>query len=114
MDIPEDDPRNPAVIADNVGDNVGDVRPVWELICSSPLRARSLPLSHLPMAILLWSCFLFWIAGAGVFSSFLGYFAVGAKDGATAPVRPSQRRDCFVCFRSGIQRHHHALSLCWS
>ncbi|MFP4279090.1 MAG: sodium-translocating pyrophosphatase [Halochromatium sp.] len=87
--IPEDDPRNPAVIADNVGDNVGDVAgmgaDLFESYCGSILAAAALgaaafvadPAMQMkaiaaPMAI----------AGIGIMLSVLGVFLVKTREGA--------------------------------
>ena len=86
--IPEDDPRNPAVIADNVGDNVGDVAgmgaDLYEsyvgsivapmalgaiLIKSSPATGMLLPLM---------------IAAVGMIASIIGCFFVRSKEGGNA------------------------------
>ncbi|GKY94850.1 hypothetical protein MPSEU_000450000 [Mayamaea pseudoterrestris] len=80
--IPEDDPRNPAVIADNVGDNVGDVAGmgadlfesyVGSIIAAMTLANHDIAKVTLPL----------WISGAGIFASMAGYFIVKVKDGAT-------------------------------
>lgn len=82
MDIPEDDPRNPAVIADNVGDNVGDVAgmgaDLFESFVGSIIAAMQLAQGD-PVQIML----PIWVAGVGIVSSFFGYFAVRTKDGAS-------------------------------
>jgi K(+)-stimulated pyrophosphate-energized sodium pump len=82
MDIPEDDPRNPAVIADNVGDNVGDVAgmgaDLFESFVGSMIAAVALANGDIAEIML-----PFWISGAGIVASIIGYFAVGAKDNAT-------------------------------
>ena len=83
--IPEDDPRNPAVIADNVGDNVGDVAgmgaDLYESYVGSIISAcalgvaafHSLEAMALPMLI----------AALGVVCSIFGTFFVRTKEGAT-------------------------------
>ncbi|MEM7628316.1 MAG: sodium-translocating pyrophosphatase [Planctomycetota bacterium] len=98
--IPEDDPRNPATIADNVGDNVGDVAgmgaDLYESYYGSILATMALgaaaaftlasagrpdadqtafamQLAAAPMAL----------AGLGIFCSIIGIFTVKAKENAT-------------------------------
>ena len=88
--IPEDDPRNPATIADNVGDNVGDVAgmgaDLYESYCGAILSAAALGATAFaslgvetqmsgviaPMII----------AAVGIILSILGIFMVKAKEGA--------------------------------
>lgn len=83
--IPEDDPRNPAVIADNVGDNVGDVAgmgaDLFESYVGSVISTASLAVAAglgfagvgLPMIL----------AAIGIFASIIGSFFVRTKEGAT-------------------------------
>jgi K(+)-stimulated pyrophosphate-energized sodium pump len=100
QNIPEDDPRNPATIADNVGDNVGDVAGMGadlyesyagSILASAALGASAILLKYkallsrpdldkmafnaviLPMVI----------AGIGIIASILGIFLVRTKEGAT-------------------------------
>jgi K(+)-stimulated pyrophosphate-energized sodium pump len=95
--IPEDDPRNPAVIADNVGDNVGDIAGMgadlyesyvgsivatMALSCAAGLKENGV---LLPLVI----------AAIGTIASIIGYFFVRAKEKASQAV-------LLVALRRGI------------
>lgn len=88
--IPEDDPRNPATIADNVGDNVGDVAgmgaDLYESYCGSILSTAALGATAFAMnadmqlkAVIAPMI----IAAVGIFLSLIGIFLVKTKEGAT-------------------------------
>ena len=87
--IPEDDPRNPATIADNVGDNVGDVAgmgaDLYESYCGSILATMALGAAaftadaDLQMKAILAPMI---IAAIGVVLSILGIYVVRTKEGA--------------------------------
>lgn len=91
--IPEDDPRNPATIADNVGDNVGDVAgmgaDLYESYSASILATASLGVAYAVTQGLDVAGQLNYIvapvmlAGAGVLLSILGVFLVRAHEDAT-------------------------------
>ena len=89
-DIPEDDPRNPATIADNVGDNVGDVAgmgaDLYESYCGSILSTAALGATAFAMSgdMQLKAVIApMLIATVGIFLSLLGIIAVKTKEGAT-------------------------------
>jgi len=82
--IPEDDPRNPAVIADNVGDNVGDVAGLGadllesyvESIIASLAIAALIGLSAADTVVHNLQFLPFYIASAGIVSSIIGIMFV--------------------------------------
>ena len=88
--IPEDDPRNPATIADNVGDNVGDVAgmgaDLYESYCGSILSTAALGAtafamnSDLQLRAVIAPMI---IAAIGIFLSLIGIYLVRTKEGAS-------------------------------
>jgi K(+)-stimulated pyrophosphate-energized sodium pump len=88
--IPEDDPRNPATIADNVGDNVGDVAgmgaDLFESYAGSIIATIALALfTTLDNELSQSSAIIFpiLIGGIGIFSSIIGTLLVRTKPNAT-------------------------------
>jgi len=99
--IPEDDPRNPAVIADNVGDNVGDVAGmgadlyesyVGSIIATMALGYVAYAHGDLPVTCIMLPVV---IAGVGIFSSVFGTFFVRTGERA-------EQRVLLVALRKGI------------
>jgi K(+)-stimulated pyrophosphate-energized sodium pump len=96
--IPEDDPRNPATIADNVGDNVGDcagmAADLFEsyevtLVASIILGVAAFNAVGLNPALGL--VFPLAARAIGVIASIAGVFAVRAKEGETNALKPINR-----------------------
>ncbi|MCI1722784.1 MAG: sodium-translocating pyrophosphatase [Lachnospiraceae bacterium] len=88
LGIPEDDPRNPAVIADNVGDNVGDVAGMGADLFDSNVAAMASALviaSSLGAAKVISTSMVILYAAIGLISSIIGI--ASARMGKSGPTR---------------------------
>ncbi len=87
--IPEDDPRNPATIADNVGDNVGDVAGMGADLFESYVGSivGTIALAAVAFAgtseLIAGVVAPLAIAGAGIIASIIGTFLISTKEGAS-------------------------------
>ena len=83
--IPEDDPRNPATIADNVGDNVGDVAGMGADLYESYVGSILATFALSAAANYGWSGMLLPVALAvcGIICSLIGFFLIKTKEDAT-------------------------------
>ena len=90
--IPEDDPRNPATIADNVGDNVGDVAgmgaDLYESYCGSILASAALGVAAMaaekdPQMSMNAAVLPMVIAAIGIIFSIAGVYVVKTEEGAS-------------------------------
>ena len=84
LGIPEDDPRNPAVIADNVGDNVGDVAGMGADLFESYVGAI---VSAITLGVFAYQgedgvSFAFMVSSVGIIASILGTLFVRGKEGS--------------------------------
>ena len=111
--IPEDDPRNPATIADNVGDNVGDVAgmgaDLFESYVGSIISAITLAFAATAVSSRLYAAvFPLVLCGVGILGSVIATFFVRAKDG-TDPQRALNRGEytatALVILAAGVLSH---------
>ncbi len=96
--IPEDDPRNPATIADNVGDNVGDCAGMasdlfesYEVTLVASIILGVSAFSSIGANPALGLIFPVIVRAIGVLASIVGVYRVKAKDGDSSPLNPINR-----------------------
>jgi K(+)-stimulated pyrophosphate-energized sodium pump len=121
--IPEDDPRNAAVIADQVGDNVGDcagmAADIFESYEVTLVASMILALAH-PENAVVWIMFPLLVRGIGVLTSMFGISLVKSRYDDEHPMAPITRGFVWSAVLSAIgfyivaQFYAHDLRLFWA